>query len=89
MKLHDFLSTPQGKTLNQANWARRVGVTRGYFSQLVQGDKLPSLQLAYTIEVATNRAVTMQDWMEDTSGGDHDHGLRGDDPETVQEAASG
>lgn len=88
MKLHDFLATPQGKTLNQANWARRVGVTRGYFSQLVQGDKLPSLQLAYEIEVATNRVVTMQDWMEDTSGGDHTVGLRGETPETVEEASA-
>lgn len=84
MKLKDFIASPEGKVVSQAEWARRVGVTRGYFSQLVKEEKQPSLQVAYDLEQVTGGAVRMQDWVKgDDGGGTGDSGLRGEAPETV------
>ena len=85
MKLKDFIATPDGRTVSQAEWARRVEVTRGYFCQLRDENKMPSMEVAYKIELVTNGKVTMQDWVEDlpqfkkdkSLGGSDNSGLRG------------
>lgn len=91
MNLHDFLSTPQGRQVSQAEWARRIEVTRGYLSQLRDGSKKPSLVIAYRLELATGGLVTMQDWVktlpefmkDDGLGGRDDSRLRGEATEEV------
>ena len=62
MDIKSFLASKTGTTVSQATWARRCGVTRGYFSQLVLYKKKPSLDLAYVIETVTQGKVKMQDW---------------------------
>lgn len=81
MKLADFILTPEGRVVSQAEWARRAEVTRGYFSELVKGNKTPSIEVAWRIEQATKQAVMMQDWV---SGSDSDRRLRGEDAEEVE-----
>jgi DNA-binding transcriptional regulator YdaS (Cro superfamily) len=87
MDLKTFISTPDGQVVSQAEWARRVEVTRGYFCQLRDGNKTPSLEVALRIEKATGGAVTMYDWLESEEGedlgGHSNSGLRGDTPEEV------
>jgi len=91
MKLKDFLSTPEGQLVSQAEWARRVQVTRGYLCQLRDESKTPSLVIAYRIERATGGLVKMQDWVNtlpefkkgDNLGGPNDSGLRRETTETV------
>lgn len=87
MKLNDFILSPEGKAVSQAEWARRVEVTRGYFSQLTQGHKEPSLRVAYRIERVTGGAVRMQDWVDD-DGGDNDTGLRGTPSTALEETTT-
>lgn len=65
MDINTFLQSEEGMSANRAEWARRCGVTRGYFSQLVLGKKRPSLQVAYDLEQITGGRVRMQDWFED------------------------
>jgi DNA-binding transcriptional regulator YdaS (Cro superfamily) len=43
--------------------AAAVGVSRGYFSELVGGTKRPSLELAVAIERATGGAVLATSWV--------------------------
>lgn len=88
MKLRSFLDTPKGSSISMAEWARRIGVTRGYFSQLANGDKMPSIDVAWTIEKATQGEVRMQDWV-DPDGGADDQRLRGDDSPAVEKTAAG
>lgn len=88
MKLRDFIASPQGKQVSQSEWARRVEVTRGYFCQLRDGNKTPSLEVAHRIETVTKGAVTMYDWVTESEkgqdlGGNNDTGLRGNPTETV------
>lgn len=90
MKLAEYLETPEGKSVSQAEWGRRCGLSRGYISQLRDGEKTPSIVAAYHIQVATGGAVSMEDWVPDyvvkevcASGGLDDHGLRREVPEEV------
>lgn len=62
MTIQEFLTTKEGKKYCRAEWARRIHVTRGYFSQLAQGGKTPSLALAVFIERLTGGKVTCEDW---------------------------
>ena len=62
MQLRDFLATPEGSRISHAQWARDIGLTTGYFSQLVNEIKVPSLQVALLIEDRTGGKVTCYDW---------------------------
>lgn len=64
MRLKEFLASPEGRRLSQSQWARDWGLTSGYVSQLVNGIKLPSLQVALLIEDKTDGKVTCYDWIE-------------------------
>jgi len=62
MKLIEFLATPEGSRISQAQWARDLRLTGGYLSQLSNGIKVPSLQVALLIEDRTKGKVTPYDW---------------------------
>ena len=91
MKLKDFITTPDGAQVSIAEWARRIGVTRGYLCQLRDGNKMPSLEVAYRLELVTEGKVKMQDWVKDLPefeedsavDGSNNQGLRGPTSETV------
>lgn len=91
MKLKDFISTPEGQVVSQAEWARRCEVTRGYFCQLRDENKTPSLEVAYRIELVTKGRVSMQDWVKhlpqfkkgEGFGRLDDSGLRGEATQAV------
>lgn len=65
MWLKDFFETPEGARISQAQWARKFGLTSGYLSQLANGIKTPSLQVALLIEQRTDGKVTPYDWRVD------------------------
>jgi DNA-binding transcriptional regulator YdaS (Cro superfamily) len=73
MKMHEFLATPKGRPYSQAEWARRIGITRGYLHQLVNGGKVPSLQMALIVHRVTEGQVTPFDWLDEeaTRAGSH------------------
>lgn len=48
--------------IKQAEFARSVGVSCGYMSELVNGEKTPGLELALRIEDVTRRAVSAGSW---------------------------
>lgn len=58
--LRTFLTQTKTK---QAELAKRVGVSCGYMSELVKGDKTPGLELAVKIEDATGGAVKARSWV--------------------------
>lgn len=62
MTIQEFLDTEAGRRYCKAEWARRLQVTRGYFSQLSQGSKTPSLPLAVFIEEISDGKVKCSDW---------------------------
>ncbi len=47
----------------QAELAKRVGVSFGHMSALVNGDKTPGLELAVRIEDATEGRVPARSWV--------------------------
>jgi len=49
----------------QAEWARRLDVSRGYLHGIINGTKRPSLSLAIRIERLTNGAVPVESWVEE------------------------
>lgn len=53
--------------LNRAAWADRLGVSRSYLSDLLNGNKTPSLDLAVQIERATNGAVAASSWIPEST----------------------
>lgn len=59
-QLRTFLSQTRTK---QAELAKRLGVSCGYMSELVKGDKTPGLELAVKIEDATGGAVPARSWV--------------------------
>ena len=61
MKLKDYLTK---KDLSQAQFSEMIGVSQSFVSQLVNGERLPSLTIATKIRVATNGAVTESDWID-------------------------
>jgi transcriptional regulator with XRE-family HTH domain len=48
---------------NRATWADRLGVSRSYLSDLLNGNKTPSLELAVQIERVTQGAVPAACWI--------------------------
>lgn len=52
----------------QSDFAEKLGVTQATISKLSSGDAKPSLELALSIEQATNGKVPMTSWV-DGSGG--------------------
>lgn len=63
MTIVEFLESDEGKKLSRAEWSRRIGVTRGYLTQLAGGHKVPSLHLAVRIDEITGGKVTPYDWL--------------------------
>lgn len=53
--------------LNRAAWADRLGISRPYLSDLLNGNKTPSLQLAFKIEQATGGKVPASAWLADAA----------------------
>lgn len=56
----DFIKT-SGQT--RAAWAKRLGISPSYLSDLVNGKKLPSLDLAVRIERETGGVVVANSWI--------------------------
>lgn len=50
--------------LSRTEWAKRLGVSKSYLSQLASGQKRPSLDMAVRIERETDGAVRPCDWIE-------------------------
>ena len=50
-------------SIRQSVLAETLGVSNGYMSQIINGDKRPSLDLAVKIEDATGGAVTARSWV--------------------------
>ncbi len=48
---------------SQAEWARKLGVSRGYLHQIINRKKTPSLKLALEIQRLTGGAVAMESWV--------------------------
>jgi len=62
MTLKDFIKA-SGES--QAIWAGRLKVGRGYLSELINGNRRPSLTVAVRIERATDGAVPATIWIAD------------------------
>lgn len=62
MKLKDFL---EKTNMSAAELARRLGVSRSTITHLANGDKVPSLMLAFKISNLTNRKVSIESWCVD------------------------
>lgn len=56
----EFIST-SGQ--NRASWADKLGISRSYLSDLLNGHKTPSLELAVAIERATGGHVPANSWV--------------------------
>ncbi len=48
---------------NRAAWADRLGISRSYLSDILNGNKIPSLELATKIERATAGAIMASSWI--------------------------
>lgn len=48
---------------SRAAWAARVGVSRSYLSDMLNGKKTPSLDVAVRIERLTGGAVPASSWI--------------------------
>ena len=51
---------------NRAAWADRLGVSRGFLSDLLNGKRRPGLDLAARIERETGGAVKAVSWVAET-----------------------
>jgi transcriptional regulator with XRE-family HTH domain len=56
----DFI-TRSGKS--RSHWAERLGVSRSYLSDLLNGNRTPSLELAARIERMTGGEVPAVSWV--------------------------
>jgi transcriptional regulator with XRE-family HTH domain len=54
-----------GKT--QTHWAREIGVSKSYLSDLLNGKRVPALDLAARIERLTDGAVMAASWSAESS----------------------
>lgn len=52
----------------RTHWAERLGITKSYLSDLVNGKRVPSLELAVRIERETSGRVTAASWITETQG---------------------
>lgn len=48
---------------NRAEWAKRLGISRSYLSDILNGHKTPSLELAAQIEELTSGKVMAAQWV--------------------------
>lgn len=48
---------------SQTVWAERLGIAKSYLSDLLNGNKVPSLDLAVRIQRATDGAVPADSWI--------------------------
>ncbi|TMV86255.1 helix-turn-helix transcriptional regulator [Thioclava sp. BHET1] len=51
------------KKVKQSRLAAEVGISCAYMSQLVSGQRLPSIQVAAKISAATGGSVTISSWV--------------------------
>lgn len=58
---------------SRAEWAKELRISEPFLSQLANGKKRPSLELAFQIERATGGAVPASSWVID--GGEGSPGL--------------
>lgn len=56
------------KGLKQSDFAAKIGVSRAYLSEIVSGDKTPSLDVAFRIEAATKRRIMAESFLKTQSG---------------------
>jgi DNA-binding transcriptional regulator YdaS (Cro superfamily) len=52
-----------GSGESQTKWAARLGISRSYLSDILAGNKTPSLALAVKIQTETGGAVTCESWV--------------------------
>lgn len=51
------------QNITQAAFADMLGISRGYLSEILSGEKTPGLELAVRIETATEGQVTARSWI--------------------------
>lgn len=66
-------------------FAKRIARTQNYVSELASGAKLPSLQVAYDIEIETRGLVPMNYWLRPDAAYAAKHG--GDASQMAMEAS--
>ena len=49
--------------LSRTDWAKRLNISKSYMSDLLNGNRVPSLDLAVRIERATDGAVPASSWL--------------------------
>lgn len=49
--------------VSQTKWAERLGISRSYLSDILAGNKTPSLALAVKIQAETQGRVTCESWV--------------------------
>lgn len=64
MTLQDYLSA---NGINQADFAKRIGVSRPYVCLLALGTKTPSLEVALSIQEVTGGEVSVNQWKRNES----------------------
>lgn len=47
--------------------AERLGISRGYMCEIVSGAKRPSVEIVYAIFRATEGAVTLESWFDESA----------------------
>lgn len=52
--------------MSRSEWAARLGVSKSYLSELENGKKRPSLEVAVEIERLTDGAVPAASWVPET-----------------------
>ncbi len=55
---------------SRTTWADRLGVSRSYLSDILNGNKTPSLDLAVRIERLTDGAVPARSWVPEVDSPD-------------------
>lgn len=71
----DFISA-SGKT--RKDWADRIGVSKSYLSDLLNGKAVPSLAVAAKIERLTDGEVSASSWIDEPCDAGVDATDRGD-----------
>ncbi|WP_367998669.1 helix-turn-helix transcriptional regulator [Shimia thalassica] len=49
--------------LSRTDWAKRLEISKSYMSDLLNGKRIPSLEVAVRIERATGGAVPASSWI--------------------------
>ena len=56
----DFIRS-SGET--RSAWAQRLGISKGYLSDLLNGKRVPSLEIAVAIQRATDGKIAADSWV--------------------------